>query len=81
MTWTVYRPGVVIPPTREQDVSSLTKRELAAMRTAGWDVIEEGPWLRLRAVVRMVAHARRRPAGGMPERVALPVIGGGGLGE
>jgi len=41
-------------------MSRIGRRELAQMRSAGWEVVEYGPWVRLRAAVRMVAHTRRR---------------------
>ena len=41
-------------------MSRIGRCELAQMRSAGWEVVEYGPWVRLRAAVRMLAHTRRR---------------------
>lgn len=56
-------------------MSSLTKRELSAMQAAGWEIIEYGPWVRLRAAVRMLARSRHRP--GRELVVHLPSSDGG----
>jgi hypothetical protein len=45
------------------------------MRAAGWTVVEYGPWTQLRAVVRLLAHSRRRQAAAVAvveERLHLP---------
>ncbi len=56
-------------------MTSVAKRELPAMRAAGWEVIEYGPWVRLRAAVRMLAHSRRRS--GREPVVHMPSTDGG----
>lgn len=48
------------------------------MQAAGWQIVESGPWVRLRAAVRMLAHARRREAAAMAvveDRLHLPPSG------
>jgi hypothetical protein len=30
------------------------------MQLAGWQIVESGPWVRLRAAVQMLAHTRHR---------------------
>ena len=50
------------------------------MQTAGWQVIDSGPWVRLRAAVRMLAHTRRRDAAALAvveDRLHLPPSAGG----
>jgi hypothetical protein len=48
------------------------------MQAAGWQIVESGPWVRLRAAVRMLAQARRREAAAMAvveDRLHLPPSG------
>jgi hypothetical protein len=45
------------------------------MQVAGWQIVESGPWVRLRAAVRMLARTRRREAATLAvveERLHLP---------
>ena len=56
-------------------MSRVARRELAQMQAAGWQIVESGPWVRLRAAVRMVAHTRRREAAALAvveEQLHLP---------
>ena len=56
-------------------MSRVARRELARMQAAGWQIVESGPWVRLRAAVRMLAHTRRRDAAAMAvveEQLHLP---------
>jgi len=47
---------------------SLSRREIADLRAAGWTVIEDGPLARLRSVLRSLLDRRWQPLVHLPGR-------------
>ena len=47
---------------------SLTRRQVRELRSAGWEVVQEGPAVELRKCLRSLVRRRRRPVVHLPRK-------------